>query len=84
MLSIRSFLEKFKTFGVDRRASYKIVLEALLIEGIVLTEKDINIRDGIVYVHGHPTVRNLLQIKKQNILAYLHKNPLSVSVRDIR
>ncbi len=72
MNNLGSYLEKFKLILATPGALKKPVLNAILkITSIELSEKDIDVKEGSIYLKTHPLIKNEIFMKKDLILKEL-------------
>ena len=83
MFNISQFLDKFSKLRSNAVVVRTTVIETLK-ENLNLTvsEKDIQVKEGIVYIQANPLIKNMLNTKKPALLEALTKKGLEI--RDIR
>ena len=86
MNPLQSFLERFQKILTYPGQVKKPILECLeKITRIKLTEKDIDVKEGIVYIKlQHPAIKNEIFMRKNLILAELRNCVGDKAPRDIR
>ncbi|MBX4198055.1 hypothetical protein KW782_01840 [Candidatus Parcubacteria bacterium] len=85
MNPLEGLLAKFQTLLNSSRDTKKTILDNLHKHlGIEFQEKDIDIRDGILYLYSHPSIKNEVFMRKGEILADLKTLLDKKSPRDIR
>ena len=69
MFNISGFLEKFKKFDQNRTLQSENIINAVeKVVGVKLDKKNFNIKMGILYIQGSPTMRQEIFLKKENLL----------------
>lgn len=72
MINISDFLEKFKKLDKDNSFQKQSLVEKIeKIVGIKLSTKEINIKAGVLYIQGSPTLKQEVFLKKQELLSAL-------------
>ncbi len=85
MNNLSHYLEKFKLILSAPGALKKPVINAiLLITTITLTEKEVEVKDSIIYLKTHPLVKNEIYMKKSLILKELQALLGAKAPTDIR
>lgn len=84
MNPLDSFLEKFKA-ALSLRPDKKFILEKIkIITGADLEEKNIEVKDSVLYIQASSIVKNTLFIKKSLILKAFQGNISTQKIKDIR
>ncbi len=87
MFHLKDFLQKFSLLSppdrLVREASIAVVGEAI---GITLSQKDIEIRGGVLFLNIHPVAKSELLLKKSLVLDEIARRmaPQKKEIRDIR
>jgi hypothetical protein len=85
MNNLQHLLEKFKHLlknSADTRQTVIAIINAKT--NLSLTEKDIDVRDSIIYVKSHPLTKNEIFMRKNLILQELKSVLGTNAPRDIR
>ena len=87
MFHLKDFLKKFSLLSppdrLVREVSIAVVGEAM---GITLSQKDIEIRGGVLFLNIHPAAKSELLLKKSLVLDEIARRmaPQKKEIRDIR
>lgn len=72
MFNISGFLEKFKKFDQDRSSQTGNIIRAIeVVVGIKVGKESFNVRNGVLFIHGSPALRQEIFLKKENLLPIL-------------
>jgi hypothetical protein len=85
MNNLSHYLEKFKLILLSPGAIKKPILSSILnTTSIELTEKDIEIKDSVIYLKTHPLIKNEIYMRKSLILKELSSLLGVKAPKDIR
>ena len=85
MNSLGDFLGRFKSILLAPGALKKPVIESISrIAGIDLESKDIELKDGIIYLKTHSLIKNEIYMRKASILKELEAFLGKKAPKDIR
>ena len=86
MNALSKFLEKFQNIlkaGTEARSVVILVIKKNL--NCEVIEKNVTIKDGIVYLKSNPSFRNELFLNKEVIISEINKLlPKNKNIRDIK
>ena len=81
MFNISGFLDKFKKFDQSRTLQTENIIKSIeKVVGVKVDKKDFNIKMGVLYIQGSPTLRQEIFLKKENLLPLV----MTEGVFDIR
>jgi hypothetical protein len=85
MINLSAYLEKFKLILTAPGAVKKPVISSILTHtGIELTEKELEIKESVIYLKTHPAVKGEVYMKKSLILKELQTLLGAKAPKDIR
>ena len=85
MNSLGDFLDRFKSLLLAPGAVKKPIIQTInKFAQVELTEKEVDIREGIIYIKTHPLVKNEIFMRKASILKELEAFLGAKSPKDIR
>ena len=72
MFNISGFLEKFKKFDQDRSSQTENIIRAIeSAVGVKVGKGSFDVRNGVLFIHGSPVLRQEIFLKKENLLPLL-------------
>ena len=85
MFNISPLLEKFKNLGAQEIAGKDEIIKIVGIStGVVISRKDISIRDGIAHIKTSPAAKSAIFVNKAKILTILQSSQGVQKILDIR
>lgn len=85
MFNISSFLEKFKSIGLSETLLKENLIETIgSMAGVVVTRKDITLKNGTAFIQTTAVAKNRIFIKKSAILAKIQAGNGEDKLVDIR